>query len=126
MSFYTATPSQLTKAASHVEAAARHIKGLQQGTATAVAELTSSGGGWESGAGSKFASVMREWDTQFTKVLQSMEEMYDKLNINANVYSAAEADSHNLNLGEGSVDGARNDVGDGQRSIDSLINGTGR
>ncbi|MER6943397.1 WXG100 family type VII secretion target [Nonomuraea sp. NPDC000554] len=115
MSLFGASPAQLQTAARYVETAARNIEGLRKGVATTVQELTASGvaSGWEGTAAGKYKQHMDSWDMICNNIIKDLEKIYDNLNVGAGIYSAAEADSHNIGL---------SGVGANTNRVDDLIN----
>ncbi|MEV6151127.1 WXG100 family type VII secretion target [Nonomuraea sp. NPDC052129] len=109
-------PSKLIKAAGQCESAAQYIEGMRQRVQTIKGELMATG--WKGNAGVKFGQALDAWDVDFHKVIKLLEDIYDKMNINAKVY--ADAAQHNMDLSSG-----LNSAGSGGR-IDSLINASNR
>ncbi|MDF2709984.1 WXG100 family type VII secretion target [Nonomuraea muscovyensis] len=116
MSYYGASPEQVQRAASQVQAAATQIEGLRKGVAATVLELLASGQAksWQGGAAEKYKFHMDQWDQGAKRILASLETIYDNMNVSAKIYSAAAAEADdNMRLA---------DVGGNQNSVDALIN----
>ncbi|MEU7832134.1 MULTISPECIES: WXG100 family type VII secretion target [unclassified Nonomuraea] len=105
-------PSKLTKAAGQCEVTAQYIEGMRQRVQTIKGDLMAAG--WKGGAAGQFGKALDAWDVDFRQVIKILEDIYDKLNINAGVYSNAA--QQNMDISSG-----LNSAGVGGR-IDSLIN----
>ncbi|MFG3435864.1 WXG100 family type VII secretion target [Nonomuraea sp. NPDC047897] len=116
MSYYGASPEQVTKAAGQVQAAAQQIEGLRKGVAATVQELLASGQAksWQGNAATKYKMHMDQWDQGARRILESLERIYDNMNVSAKIYSAAAAEAEdNMRIGG---------VGANENAVDSLIN----
>ncbi|MEV0196945.1 WXG100 family type VII secretion target [Nonomuraea sp. NPDC050691] len=107
--------TSLVKAAGYCQNTAQYIEGMRQRVAGIKAEIMTK---WEGDAARAFGGALDQWDVEFKQVRQILESIYDKLNINAKVYS--EANDHNMDLARGLVN-----AGEGGR-IDTLINSSNR
>jgi WXG100 family type VII secretion target len=105
-------PTKLIKAAGQCESAAQYIEGMRKRVETIKGDLLAAG--WKGGAAGQFGKALEAWDLDFRQVIKILEDIYDKLNINAGVY--ADAAQQNMDLS-----GALTSAGSGGR-IDSLIN----
>ncbi|MFI7441209.1 WXG100 family type VII secretion target [Nonomuraea indica] len=118
MTYYGASPEQVQKAANLVQAAATQIQGLRKGVAGTVQELLDSGPAksWQGDAAAKYRMHMAQWDQGAQRIIDSLERIYDNMNVSAGIYSAAAAEAgDNLKvLGE--------HVGANENAVDSLIN----
>ncbi len=79
---------QMATAASQVEAAVGEIKGLQSNLAAAHENLQS---GWVGTASSTFTNAFTEFNTDFTKVLNALNNLGEKLRASGQNYATVES-----------------------------------
>src|ERR1044072_1086522 len=105
-------PTKLIKAAGQCEVTAQYIEGMRQRVQTIKGDLMAAG--WKGGAAGKFGQALYAWVGEFRQLIKILEDIYDKLNINADVYSNSAQQNMDLS-------GQLTSAGGGGR-IDSLIN----
>ncbi|MGW0801882.1 WXG100 family type VII secretion target [Nonomuraea sp. NPDC002799] len=112
MSTVGASPAQLIKAAGHCQQTAQYIEGMRQRVEAINSGLVNQG--WKGDAAQAFGRALTSWDGEFKKVIALLEQMYDKMNMNAGVYrNAADQDMDLM--------GSLTSAGEAGR-IDNLIN----
>jgi WXG100 family type VII secretion target len=101
----------LTNAAGYCQDTAQYIEGMRQRVQAIKNQLTTQG--WQGGAAKKFSDALDLWDVDFKAVIQSLEDIYDKLNMGAGVYKNAADENMDL-AGTATTAGANR--------VESLIN----
>ncbi|MGI5283937.1 WXG100 family type VII secretion target [Nonomuraea polychroma] len=101
----------MTNAAGYCQDTAQYIEGMRQRVQAIKNQLTTQG--WKGGASAKFSAALDQWDVDFRAVIQSLEGIYDKLNMGAGVYKNAAEENMDL-AGAATTAGASR--------VDSLIN----
>ncbi|WP_214320857.1 WXG100 family type VII secretion target [Nonomuraea sediminis] len=106
MSITGYSPEKLVQAAGLVEQAGQEIEGLRKGVAAKVQELLGAARqinprdvGWGGDAAERYRLAMQDWDLQAKNILDSLERIFDNLNISAGQYRKAADDNMNLNVG---------------------------
>lgn len=81
----------LAKAVQEIETKAQVIQGLRNTLQDHKATISA---GWKGGAAGTFDHVFGEFDADFTKVIQALETMHEKLTGTRIQYEAREQESH--------------------------------
>ncbi|GGT15328.1 WXG100 family type VII secretion target [Nonomuraea spiralis] len=88
--FYKATPGQIKTASGHVVDTAQYIEGLRVSVETTANGLLNTG--WLGPAAARFRTAMTNWDNSMRNVRLDLEDIAEKMGVNAVVYSAADED----------------------------------